>query len=325
MKKIPQYWMPHLTEKIAKIRRHTEEGADDAFIFISDMHSENNPLLSPSLARYIGEQTGIVRVIIGGDLINGNREKEKALAALDAVLAELAPLRPYIVRGNHDVNTDWGPITPENFFYDAIFRERVMSIAANKCEEDGFYGYADFPEAKMRYFFLDSGARYSECFDTMSDAYDWTDGHTSAYRKQLAYLCEKARELTPDWGIAAVQHIVIGGGLAEEKNRITDIINRPLLDTLDEIAADPTAPTVVAVFCGHNHRDRAIISPTGYPVISLTCDAGGSSAWDWDADYRERTVGTTDEQAFDVVQINRKSRTIHLTRIGVGKDRVCRF
>lgn len=324
MKSIPSYWMPHLSEKIEKIRRHTEEGAEDAFVFISDMHSENNPLLSPSLARYIGEQTGIVRVVIGGDLINGNKEKEKALAALDAVLAELAPLRPYFVRGNHDVNTDWGPITPDNYFYDATYRERVMSIAANKCEADGFYGYADFPEAKMRYFFLDSGARYSECFDTMSDAYDWVGGKTAAYEKQLAYLREKARELSPDWGVAAVQHIVIGGGHAE-KSQITDIINRPLLDTLDEIAADPTAPTVVAVFCGHNHRDRAILSPAGYPVISLTCDAGGSSSWDWDADHRTRTEGTTEEQAFDVVQINRKTRTLYLTRIGVGKDRVCKF
>ena len=324
MKTIPSYWMPHLEEKLAKIRSHAAQGVTDAFIFISDMHSENNAMLSPTLAQYIGEQTGIRRVLIGGDLINGNREKEKALAALDEILAELAPLHPYFVRGNHDLNTDWGPITPENFFYDAVYRERVMSIAANECVAGRFYGYFDVPEAKLRYFLLDTGARYSECFDTMGDSYDWTSGESDAYQEQLAYLDEKTRELPADWGIVAVQHILIGGGLAE-KQQVRDIANHCLLDRLDEIAADPQLPSVIAAFCGHNHRDRMLISPAGYPIISLTCDAGGSTSWDWDADHRTRTRGTAEEQAFDVVQIDREGGRIYMTRIGVGRDRVCRF
>ena len=264
------------------------------------------------------------RVIIGGDLINGNKEKEKALCALDAILQELAPLHPYFVRGNHDQNTDWGPITPENFFYDAIYRERVMAIAANECVPGKFYGHMDVPEAKLRYFLLDTGARYSEVFDSMNDGYDWVNGKSGPYQEQLSYLKQKAAELPSDWGIIAVQHILLGGGLADTP-QIQDIINQCLLDCLDEIAADEAAPTVVAAFCGHNHRDRVIVSPAGYPIISLTCDGGGSSSWDWDADNRTRTPGTTEEQAFDVVQIDRAGRTIYMTRIGIGRDRICRF
>ena len=159
----------------------------------------------------------------------------------------------------------------------------------------------------------------------MNDSYEWVDGYSSpAYREQMAYVKEKSKELPSDWGIIAVQHILIGGGLAE-KRLITDIINQCLLDCLDEIAADEAAPAVIAAFCGHNHRDRMIVSPAGYPIISLTCDGGESSSWDWDADNRTRTRGTTEEQAFDVVQINRADRTIYMTRIGVGRDRVCRF
>jgi hypothetical protein len=263
-------------------------------------------------------------VVIGGDLINGNKEKQKALDAMDAVLEELAPLRPYFVRGNHDQNTDWGPITPENFFYDTLYRERVMGIGANECVTGKFYGHLDVPEAKLRYFFLDTGSCYSEVFDSMDGNYDWVGGKTAPYREQMAYLKEKAGELPLDWGIIAVQHILIGGGLAD-KHQISNIINQCLLDQLDEIAADPNAPTVVAAFCGHNHLDRMIVSPAGYPVISLTCDGGGSSSWDWDHENRTRTPGTTEEQAFDVVQIDRTNRTIYMTRIGVGRDRTCSY
>jgi hypothetical protein len=324
MKSVPSYWIPHLEEKLKKIRKNAEDGVTDSFIFISDIHSENNTLLSPALAQYIKENTGIDRVIIGGDLINGNKEKEKALAAMEAALQELAPLRPYFVRGNHDQNTDWGPITPENFFYDALYRERVMGIAANECVPGKFYGHLDVPAAKLRYFFLDTGTCYSEVFGSMDGNYDWVGGRTAPYQEQLIYLKEKASELPADWGIIAVQHILIGGGPAD-KSQIQNIINQPLLDCLDELATKENSPAVIAAFCGHNHRDRMIVSPAGYPVISLTCDGGGSSSWDWDADNRTRTPGTTEEQAFDVVQIDRASRTIYMTRIGVGRDRACRF
>ncbi|MBO5050835.1 MAG: metallophosphoesterase [Clostridia bacterium] len=324
MKQIPTYWFPHLEEKIKKIKNHVDEGADDGFVFMTDMHSECSQHLSPVISQYIMEQTGIDRVIVGGDLINGNKEKEKALAAYDALLAELKPLRPYFVRGNHDQNTDWGPITPENFFYDAIYRERVMGIAANECVPGKFYGHMDVPAAKLRYFLLDTGARYSEIFDSMDDGYDWATGDTPAYDEQLAYVKEKTAELPADWGIIVVQHIVLGG-CPDGKELIMDIRNQYLLDCLDEIATTPNSPSVVGVFCGHNHLDRMIIANGGYPVIALTCDAGDFIASNWDYNYPIRTPGTTNEQAFDVVQIDRKNRTIYMTRIGAGQDRICHF
>ena len=267
MKQIPTYWFPHLEEKIKKIKNHVDEGADDGFVFMTDMHSECSQHLSPVISQYIMEQTGIDRVIVGGDLINGNKEKEKALAAYDALLAELKPLRPYFVRGNHDQNTDWGPITPENFFYDAIYRERVMGIAANECVPGKFYGHMDVPAAKLRYFLLDTGARYSEIFDSMDDGYDWATGDTPAYDEQLAYVKEKTAELPADWGIIVVQHIVLGG-CPDGKELIMDIRNQYLLDCLDEIAITPNSPSVVGVFCGHNHLDRMIIAnATGWSSI----------------------------------------------------------
>jgi hypothetical protein len=36
----------------------------------------------------------------------------------------------------------------------------------------------------------------------------------------------------------------------------------------------------------------------------------------------ERVFGTDTETSFDVVTINRQTRTIHCTRVGVGEDRV---
>ena len=76
--------------------------------------------------------------------------------------------------------------------------------------------------------------------------------------------------------------------------------------------------TIAAVIQGHTHRDRLATTPSGIPVIITTCDKN----WQWisstgDPDLLvDRSSGTIREQAFDVMILNKKERTITAVRIG---------
>jgi hypothetical protein len=72
------------------------------------------------------------------------------------------------------------------------------------------------------------------------------------------------------------------------------------------------------MFCGHMHRDEIFSAgDLPCPICVVTCAV--NTPYDGTAD--ERVAGTTFETAIDVVSINKKTKKIHMTRIGHGKDR----
>ena len=80
--------------------------------------------------------------------------------------------------------------------------------------------------------------------------------------------------------------------------------------------------TAVCVLSGHQHRDGAVITQTGLPVISTACDAWRAAA---SADEQTRVRGTITEQAFDVMRLDTDSSTLTCKRIGSGVDRIFHY
>jgi hypothetical protein len=76
--------------------------------------------------------------------------------------------------------------------------------------------------------------------------------------------------------------------------------------------------TMCAVFAGHIHEDTVDTS-RGFPVITIdTC--GNTTMSD------KTFVNASDQETcFDVVTINKATRTIHMTRLGVGEDRTATY
>ena len=73
---------------------------------------------------------------------------------------------------------------------------------------------------------------------------------------------------------------------------------------------------VVGCFSGHLHRD--VMAQVGQvQVVVTSCD--GNLAYD--PSEEPRTPGTAGEQVLDIVSINRRDRTVQLTRVGPGADR----
>ena len=80
---------------------------------------------------------------------------------------------------------------------------------------------------------------------------------------------------------------------------------------------------IIAVFQGHNHEDEVYDYFQGIPCINITT-AGAYWAVKGE-DPEERIKGTDTEFAADVVVVDRETRTIYLTRLGAGGDRIIQY
>jgi hypothetical protein len=80
---------------------------------------------------------------------------------------------------------------------------------------------------------------------------------------------------------------------------------------------------ILAVFQGHNHADGQFDYFQSVPCIEITTAGAYWAVRDENAEGRVK--GTSTEFAVDVVVIDRDSRTIYLTRLGVGEDKVITY
>ncbi|MBR2152587.1 MAG: hypothetical protein IJ944_04805, partial [Clostridia bacterium] len=74
---------------------------------------------------------------------------------------------------------------------------------------------------------------------------------------------------------------------------------------------------IIAMFTGHVHQDLIDTKTLKCPLITIISAGAEVNV----GEAPERKFLTDTETSFDVVTINRKTRTIHLTRVGGGKDR----
>lgn len=78
---------------------------------------------------------------------------------------------------------------------------------------------------------------------------------------------------------------------------------------------------LIGYFAGHSHTDSLSVV-NDVPVITTRCDGAEENDSTLKA---ERVTGTITEQSFDVFTVNKKTRTIHATKIGAGADRVISY
>ena len=358
---VPDYWKPALERTVEKYKQHQAGKKNiSALALIADMHWEHNCGNAVPLINALKARTDLRRVIFAGDIIQGQPSLADASRAVDDWVRHMNGLGEdgwYAVRGNHDNNACWMAFTEADVWTDREYYDHVLRHAAND-DPDGtgkLYGYADDPEARIRYVFLDTGSAGSTPPDPGTI-------NTVSYEEQLCWLRDKAAELDCTWGIVVVQHIGFqeydvqdDAVYAPEEQRWFSSLDgiggdpvfdgqghykgpwmtctghkqagicsghiRALVPVLDAVAADPNGPEVIAVLTGHTHWDTSMKTAGGYFVIATTCDAGATSSTEYDVLCPCRIPGTDSEQLMDIVQIDRDDRKVYLTRLGSGYDR----
>lgn len=88
--------------------------------------------------------------------------------------------------------------------------------------------------------------------------------------------------------------------------------------------------TVAGVFCGHCHTDiMCKLDEAGngtylpFPIVSITSAGNNNSSYEegFGMSVTTRTLNSDTETAFDIVSINKATKTIYTTRVGAGSDR----
>lgn len=281
-----------------------------SFVFVTDIHWQNNYKKAPILIQHILEKTTVDMVICGGDILTKNNSIDDAMAVIDAWGEKTRNLGTINVFGNHDNNSNGGNAESLWIGYDRWYGALLRPIE-NKVvwSDDKKYYYIDNPAQKVRMIFLNTGYDQGSGLDTTQ----------AAWMQQLLY------NLASGWKAIAFTHMffapaTVSSGVTDLSLLGSGTLAMNIIDgQYDNIVAH--GADFIAIVTGHVHRDYSIVSSKGYPIIGTTCDANGLHASLYDPVNTVRTAGTTTEQAFDVYHIDTANRKIYVTRIGAGSDR----
>lgn len=313
---VPSYWEADIASAIGTINT-LRSGIQNPFstIFFTDVHWEDNNKNSPALIQEIMLKTGVNSAVCGGDLIVQQPTKAAAIALIESVRDKYSAFGTAYCVGNHDLNsaesTDSTAYLTEAEWCE-MFPSALTGMTYYTHPSSGdatAFGYRDFADQKIREIFINTGVNVPSGASS-------NPVNNTHFSSALIWMCQRITELSSDWGVIIYQHIwwQPTGHMVEQS-----VVNT-IRNYLHQYAANRSCE-LIAVVTGHCHDDYYDYDPTdGYLILSTTTDSGTAQA-QLDEVNKIRTPGTTLEQAFDVITIDRANKMLYATRIGAGSSR----
>ena len=311
---VPSFWQNAVDTCISKIKALQVGRNCVTFPFFSDNHQNNK--YSGVLIAYIMKECNIPYCFYGGDSIsNGTIADEATMIAQDKAFDTMMSYVPNgrLCRavGNHDGY--WYDGTNKYYYnrdqvYDLFLREE--SIAQNKhFGGEGTYYYIDDIASKVRWIVLDTNNA------PVDDA-------------QIAWVQNTALSFSESgWAVVFISHQPISN------HYHSGITNAAAVVSAVVSTATSKSIPIIGWFSGHVHRDIITTKrltggngsnagteagDLGFTQVIITSDHTGI-AYD---DATKHTVANDDQShAIDFVTINKSTRKVNITRLGIGSDR----
>lgn len=285
---IPDYYFvnDYLSTKAERINT-LGESADDVFFFITDVHWELNAKHSPALIKYLQSNCKIPRLFDGGDLANGIIK-----AAINAYRQSFDG-RIYRLCGNHD----WFPPEDGKSLYYWLNSDNYDQIG----KPFEHYWFVDNAQQKIRYITLNSFVHTGSDINT-----GWEYGFDA---DQITWFTDTALNVPNGYDVIIFAHYFRNkqGGFNGYSEIETAIAN------FNEDTS--SHGKVLFIMQGHRHWDAVFHTSSGVPVITTTCDKYDISN-EPEISEEVRTLGTINEQAFDVCVVDRENSKVTCVRIG---------
>ena len=302
---LPDYYFPYLSNKAAEIESYLKTCASncDVFFFITDTHfdfdrkgpNELNAGWSFAMMAYLRKYLRIDTILHGGDLLNlspcGNfMEDYKQVIGTNQV---------YLALGNHEFIS----LQDQNV---VNYYTRMLSNGMVYGDDNKMWGYVDNPTRKSRYIVLspfgpspDGTSPY--VMDKLNDD------------NQYNWFINTALDIPAGYTAIIVSHLLytLSGYVGS-----TLTLPTPSVRYVNAIDNYSGAGKIACVLMGHTHSDRLHIGTTGIPYIISQTDRFYTPGGDHDDIGVTRTRGTTTEQHFEVVVINKIAKEIKLFAIG---------
>lgn len=331
---IPSFWQNAVDECIAKIKALQVGKNCITFPFFSDNHQRNG--YSGMLIAYIMKECNIPYCFYGGDSISSGTIADEATMIeqdrlFDNIMSYVPNEKMCRAVGNHDGY--WYDGTSKYYYgreqiYELFLREE--SVAQSKhFGDDGTYYYVDDMASKTRFIIM----------NTNKQRVDNVTTGESIDSAQIDWLENKALSFDESgWAVVFIGHAPITNNFhalisnaQAVQTLITNYINGSSVNKAD----------VVGWFSGHIHRDRFYKcdatgndqTDAGNPVydesnpstntlpfmtVTITSDATNIS---YDASTKHTVANDDQSHAIDFITINKTTRTVNLTRLGIGEDR----
>lgn len=276
---------------------------------------------------------------------------------LEKLPEHLAPLwgtdRLLMALGNHD--GAYGDSTcyyrkqfPPERMWQIFFRSQALDFR-RVFSDDGLYFYVDNIAQKTRFIVLNSHYAGEYSVDSNGLAVN-NRFSTSCYgQAQLDWLADVALNMPEGYSAIITAHVpprILKGNdtpYTVDSSQLKGIINAYCNKTTfsgsytagvngwtnSTVNVDFTNAKgeIIAMFAGHIHWDTIDTETLACPLITII--AGGATVNEHQMEDGEvqptRTRNTDTETSFDVVTINKATRTIYCTRVGGGSDRVISY
>lgn len=348
----PDYIKENVLEAVKKIQSHQTRNSL-TFAFMTDLHystNENHDIRTKRLMNAYSElkrKVHIDKLILGGDFCNDGCKPYK--------VRNYTELRNFVgdekyfpVNGNHDDNSIWDALIENDTSVNHMTQEELYTVFYNHLpslgarfnnKSPGLYYYYNDDVQKVRYIFLDT--QDIPYLVDENGKLIYTKQHTFAISQaQADWLVNEALCVDENWEIIVVAHNFptendkhpADGNDLVNLDIITEVLNAYqngqdieksfyedefLINVKADFSGRKRA-NIIACFSGHYHDDFEVVTKSGIPVIYT----GNVIMYK----YRiPRIDGEKSELLFDVVTIDRDSKTIYTTRIGQGEDRVIKY
>ncbi len=348
---IPIYWGKMVTEKTDTVKTLQTVGGKNcvSFAWASDTHiPDNDSGRTNDIGKVIAKMLDNCEIpfaVLSGDINTraSYSTEETFVDAQASMPVHLAPLwgtdRLLMALGNHDgcYGDSTGyyrkQLAPERM-WQIFFRGQALDFR-RVFSDDGLYFYVDNISQKTRFIVLNShfGGKYAE------DENGWAVNNrfgTSCYgQAQLDWLADVALDMPDGYGAIITAHVPPNITYTVDKEQFIGIVNAYCNKTTysgsfsgvdgwtsNSVSVDFTGAKgeIIAMFAGHVHGDSIDTTTLACPLLTIL-SAGASANEPYKDDAPTRTAGTDTETSFDVVTINRATRTIYCTRVGAGSDR----
>ena len=330
----PDYYRSHMNNRVRTINAKLTNPNDFGFGFITDVHAEFNAKHFPALIDEVRTKTPVNEFLGGGDWATGwfdTKTPEDNKPELLTFFEELrclfkgVPLLKTI--GNHEwaygANNSYNISSQELYGYylrdeDKMFNDIHWGL-------DHTYYYWDNQQAKCRYISLNV-MDYPDTIKPTGNA-DNKEWYFKVSDTQKSWLKDTLNSVPDGYVVAIESHLVPLNAdqfASFPAAKIgTTITNGEDLQAIASAYAAKTGDfasakgDLIGWFGGHYHADDITVR-NGVTYITTIADC--MSVWDI-PNVPTKEVGTTSEQAFDVVTVDRTNRRVNLTRIGAGSDR----